>query len=65
MPDAKSFFDTNVLLYDPGALFVFQEHDVVIPMTVIEEIDRFKKETESLSFICNTLSRLGEPRSSE
>ena len=31
--------DTNVLLYDPGAMFVFQEHDIVIPMTVIEEID--------------------------
>ncbi len=36
--------DTNVLLYDPGALMVFDEHDVVIPMTVIEELDRFKKD---------------------
>jgi len=36
--------DTNVILYDPGALFVFDEYDVVIPMTVIEEIDRFKKD---------------------
>ncbi len=36
--------DTNVLLYDPNAIFVFKEHDLVIPITVIEEIDRFKKD---------------------
>jgi PhoH-like ATPase len=36
--------DTNVLLHDPGALFVFQEHEVVIPFSVIEEIDKFKRE---------------------
>lgn len=35
--------DTNVLLYDPDALFVFHEHELVIPITVIEEIDTFKK----------------------
>ncbi|HJN73211.1 MAG TPA: PhoH family protein [Myxococcota bacterium] len=36
--------DTNVLLYDPNSLFVFKEHDVAIPITVIEEVDGFKKE---------------------
>lgn len=36
--------DTNVLLYDPNSLFVFKEHELVIPITVIEEIDRFKKD---------------------
>ena len=36
--------DTNVLLYDPNAIFKFEEHDVLIPITVIEEIDRFKKD---------------------
>lgn len=36
--------DSNVLLYDPGALFAFEEHELVIPIVVIEEIDRFKKE---------------------
>ncbi len=36
--------DTNVLLHDPGALFVFQEHEVVIPFAVIEELDTFKRE---------------------
>ena len=36
--------DTNVLLHDPQALFKFEDNDVVIPITVIEEIDRFKKD---------------------
>ena len=36
--------DTNVLLYDPNAIFKFEEHDVVIPIVVIEEVDRFKKD---------------------
>ncbi|HEU0265450.1 MAG TPA: PIN domain-containing protein, partial [Geobacterales bacterium] len=41
----KSFvLDTNVLLHDPQAVFKFQEHEVIIPITVIEEIDRFKKD---------------------
>lgn len=36
--------DTNVLIYDPNAFFKFEENDVIIPLTVIEEIDRFKPE---------------------
>lgn len=44
-PSEKTFvLDTNVLLYDPNALHVFDEHQVIIPITVIEEIDRFKKD---------------------
>ncbi len=40
----KSYvFDTNVLLHDPSAIFKFEEHEVVIPLVVIEEIDSFKK----------------------
>ncbi|MGH8213363.1 MAG: PIN domain-containing protein, partial [Rhodanobacteraceae bacterium] len=34
--------DTNVLLHDPTALFRFEEHDVFIPMTVLEELDEKK-----------------------
>ena len=37
--------DTNVLLHDPGAIFVFEEHEVVIPLVVIEELDTFKRDT--------------------
>ena len=35
--------DTNVLMHDPTALFRFEEHDVFIPMTVLEELDAAKK----------------------
>lgn len=34
--------DTSVLLHNPEALFRFQEHEVVVPLTVIEELDQFK-----------------------
>jgi PhoH-like ATPase len=34
--------DTNVLLHNPGALFVFQDNHVVIPYQVIEELDKHK-----------------------
>ncbi|MDH3590208.1 MAG: PIN domain-containing protein, partial [Gammaproteobacteria bacterium] len=35
--------DTNVLIHDPTALFRFEEHDVYLPMTVLEELDATKK----------------------
>ena len=35
--------DTNVLMHDPTSLFRFQEHDIYLPMTVLEELDRGKK----------------------
>ncbi len=35
--------DTNVLMHDPSALFRFQEHDIFLPMTVLEELDRNKR----------------------
>src|SRR5262245_7358071 len=34
--------DTNVLLHDPNSILSFQEHHVLIPIEVIEEVDRFK-----------------------
>ncbi len=34
--------DTNVLMHDPGCLFRFQEHDLYIPMIVLEELDNNK-----------------------
>ncbi len=35
--------DTNVLMHDPSALFRFQEHNVYLTMTVLEELDQGKK----------------------
>ncbi|MCC5790247.1 MAG: PhoH family protein [Opitutales bacterium] len=36
--------DTNVLLHDPQAIFKFQEHNVVLPFEVLQELDRFKSD---------------------
>ncbi len=49
--------DTNVLLYDPRALFAFDEHDIIVPMTVIEEIDRFKKDLNHIGRNARAISR--------
>ncbi|MAZ39439.1 MAG: phosphate starvation-inducible protein PhoH [Legionellales bacterium] len=44
VPKKKLFvLDTNVLLHDPSALFRFHEHDVYLPMVVLEELDNQKK----------------------
>ena len=44
-PSKIFVLDTNVLLHDHKALGNFQENDLVIPIVVIEELDRFKKVT--------------------
>ena len=42
-PQVKTYvLDTNVLLHDPTAIAAFAEHRVVIPMTVLEELDHIK-----------------------
>jgi PhoH-like ATPase len=41
--------DTSVLLYDAHAIYNFEEHDVAIPITVLEELDRFKKGNDVLN----------------
>lgn len=50
--------DTNVLLHDPQALYRFEENDLVIPMTVIEEIDRFKKDLSETGRNARHFSRM-------
>src|SRR5947199_2813010 len=49
--------DTNVLLHDPDSLLNFQENNVLIPIEVIEEIDRFKRESTELGQNARTVSR--------
>ncbi len=49
--------DTNVLLHDPGSMFKFQEHEVVIPIWVLEEIDRFKRDLTEVGQNARTVSR--------
>jgi PhoH-like ATPase len=40
--------DTNVILHNPDAIFVFKEHHVVIPYMVIEELDKMKRKDDDL-----------------
>lgn len=40
--------DTNVILHDARCIEQFEEHDVVIPITVLEEIDKFKRGNEDI-----------------
>ncbi len=42
--------DTNVILHDFQAIHNFQENDIVIPIAVIEELDKFKKGNETLNY---------------
>lgn len=45
MTKKKKFFilDTNVILHDSSCIYNFQEHDIIIPIPVLEELDQFKK----------------------
>ncbi|MCL5965682.1 MAG: PhoH family protein [Deltaproteobacteria bacterium] len=54
----KNFvLDTNVLLHDPQAIFKFQDNRLVIPITVIEELDHFKKDLTMLGRNARTVSK--------
>ena len=45
----KSFvLDTNILLHNPDSLFMFADNEVVIPFTVLGELDRFKKQNDDV-----------------
>lgn len=49
--------DTNVLMHDPTALFKFEEHDIYLPMQVIEELDNGKKGSNEASRNARQVSR--------
>jgi PhoH-like ATPase len=49
--------DTNVLLHDPSSLFRFDEHDVFLPMVVLEELDNHKKGTTEVARHARQVSR--------
>src|SRR5882762_8388217 len=70
-PVKKNYIlDTNVLLHDPNSLLSFEENHVLVPIEVIEEIDRFKRESSELGQNARSVSRMldsfrGEGRLSE
>jgi PhoH-like ATPase len=50
--------DTSVILHDHHALQHFDEHDVVLPITVLEELDQFKKGNDSLHYEARSFIRM-------
>jgi len=65
MPRAKSdkdrkifVLDTSVILYAHNSIMNFAEHDVVIPITVLEELDQFKKGNDTKNFEAREFIRL-------
>ncbi len=59
MENKKKIFvlDTNVLLHDYRSIYAFEENDIVIPITVLEELDKFKKGTDLINFHARELVR--------
>lgn len=49
--------DTNVLLHNPNALFMFADNEVIIPFDVIEELDKFKTNSDDLGRNARTVIR--------
>jgi PhoH-like ATPase len=49
--------DTNVLLHDHSSIYNFQDNDVVIPIVVLEELDRLKKGNDSINFNAREFTR--------
>lgn len=55
---AKIFvLDTNIILHDHTAIKQFQDNDIVIPIAVVEELDKFKKGNDALAFNARSFMR--------
>lgn len=50
--------DSNVLIHDPSSILKFDEHQVVIPMTVLEELDKLKMGKHAIAADCREAIRL-------
>ncbi len=57
--------DTNVLMHDPACLFRFQEHDLFLPMVVLEELDKSKKGVSEVARNVRQVSRFIDEMISE
>src|SRR3989304_7380567 len=49
--------DTNVLLHDYKCIYNFQENNVIVPITVLEELDRFKKGNDIINYHAREFTR--------
>ncbi len=67
MPKAKTtekkekkvfVLDTSVIIYEHNSIMNFEEHDIGIPITVLEELDQFKKGNDTKNFEAREFTRL-------
>jgi len=56
-PPSLFVLDTNVLMHDPSSLFRFEEHDLYLPMTTLEELDNNKKGMSEVARNARMVSR--------
>ena len=59
--DSKSkifILDTNVILHDHTCIYQFQENDILLPITVLEELDKFKRGNDLINYQAREFSRL-------
>ena len=56
-PPKLFVLDTNVVLHDPTAIWQFEENDLAIPITVLEEVDRFKRGSDIINFHAREIAR--------
>ena len=58
--------DTNVILHDHNAIYNFQENDLVIPIAVLEELDKFKKGNDTINYnareFVRAIDKISDPR---
>jgi len=57
--------DTNVILHDSSCIYNFQEHDIVLPITVLEELDQFKIGNQTINFQAREFARTLDSLSGE
>ncbi|MFV0555108.1 MAG: PhoH family protein [Mangrovibacterium sp.] len=50
--------DTNVMLHDHNCIYQFQDNDIIIPITVLEELDKFKKGNELINYQAREFTRM-------
>lgn len=56
-PGKLFVLDTNVLLHDPTAIWHFEENDLAIPITVLEEVDKFKRGSDTINLHAREAAR--------
>lgn len=64
---AKKIFvvDTNVILHDYNCIYSFEDNDIVLPITVLEELDQFKKGHDQINFNAREFIRILDGLSGE